>query len=491
MAKPNRPDVTEPLAARVRRRQAWLAFGLGFAAFAALSVLPESSLAQDVAAELRAKQQTLEAAERQARTLKADLTQIDSERARLNAQLQDTARRVQRSEGQMTVIEARRDELESQQKLLQGSLAVRHEQIAKSLSVMMRMGRNPPPVIITRPEDALQMVRSAMMLAHAFPRLRTEALELADKLTELSRVVDEIKDERDKLEGETSRLKDAQLRLAGLMESKRQSMSERREQLEDVAKAVAENARNVTDLSELIAKIDRAVADRTAMGDYERRMATQSRSASEPTDGAAVAVPPTASSVGQSGVATAPDTRSVQTAPVVVAALPKMPNPAIEIAPRGGPMASNQSRMEPAIPFHQAKGQLPLPTHGRRVINFNGKMQSGATSKGIVIETRHGAQITAPCDGWVLYASEFRSLGQLLIINAGNGYHVVVAGLSQIDVQLGQFVLAGEPVGTMSSAPKGKVQDNAAPVLYVEFRKEGRPVDPDPWWADSSKKVQG
>ena len=153
-------------------------------------------------------------------------------------------------------------------------------------------------------------------------------------------------------------------------------------------------------------------------------------------------------------------------------------------------MSANQSRLEPAIPFHLAKGQLPLPAQGTRRVAFGERMPSGISSKGAVFETRQGAQITAPCDGWVLYADEFRSYGKVLIINGGNGYHIILAGLSQIDVQLGQFVLAGEPVGTMSTAPKGKAQDNA-PVLYVEFRKEGRPVDPDPWWADGSKKVQG
>jgi septal ring factor EnvC (AmiA/AmiB activator) len=60
-------------------------------------------------------------------------------------------------------------------------------------------------------------------------------------------------------------------------------------------------------------------------------------------------------------------------------------------------------------------------------------------------------------------------------------------------VQLGQFVLAGEPVGVMSTAANtssGKTQDNA-PILYIEFRKDQRPIDPDPWWADASRKVQG
>ena len=435
--------------------------------------------AQDPAQALRANQEKLQATERQAKALQADVASMDVDRARLNAQLQDTARLIQRSEGQMTAIEARRDELESQQKLLQGSLAQRHGQISSLLSAMQRMGRNPPPVIVTKREDALQMVRSAMLLARAFPELRSQAEELGGRLTELARVMGDIKGERDKLETETGRLKDAQLRLASLMETKRQTLSERQEQLEEVRKAAAEISKSVTDLSELITKLDKTVADNTSLGAYEKQAAVQV---------AAAAVAPAPAAPIVSPIPAAP--KSEQAPPVLIAALPKTINPAFEIAPQGGSLSANPSRLMPAIPFHLAKGHLPLPAQGKRVHSFGERMPSGSVSKGMVIETRYSAQITAPCDGWVLYASEFRSFGQLLIINGGNGYHVVVAGLSQIDVQLGQFVLAGEPVGTMSAAPKGKSQDSA-PVLYVEFRKEGRPVDPEPWWADGSKKVQG
>ena len=133
---------------------------------------------------------------------------------------------------------------------------------------------------------------------------------------------------------------------------------------------------------------------------------------------------------------------------------------------------------------------LPLPASGRRVLKFGEKTQYGSQSKGLVLETRHGGQVVSPCDGWIVYAGEFRSYGQLLIINAGGGYHILLAGLSQIDVQLGQFVLTGEPVGVMSTAGKttpGKAQDNA-PVLYIEFRKDQRPIDPDPWWVGCLSK---
>ena len=150
-------------------------------------------------------------------------------------------------------------------------------------------------------------------------------------------------------------------------------------------------------------------------------------------------------------------------------------------------------RIKPAMPFPDAKGLLPLPVQGKRVLTFGEKTQNGGQSKGVILETRHGAQVVSPSDGWIVYAGEFRSYGQLLIINAGGGYHILLAGLSQIDVQLGQFVLAGEPVGVMSTAAKGpqaKTQENA-PILYIEFRKDQRPIDPDPWWSDASRKVQG
>jgi septal ring factor EnvC (AmiA/AmiB activator) len=75
-----------------------------------------------------------------------------------------------------------------------------------------------------------------------------------------------------------------------------------------------------------------------------------------------------------------------------------------------------------------------------------------------------------------------------LIIDAGDGYRVVLAGMERIDVQRGQFVLAGEPIGTMRSdrvaAVDGVEVGTVRPVLYLEFRRDGTSIDPSPWWAD-------
>jgi septal ring factor EnvC (AmiA/AmiB activator) len=173
---------------------------------------------------------------------------------------------------------------------------------------------------------------------------------------------------------------------------------------------------------------------------------------------------------------------------------PHLKPPIIELAPSPAAlMPGSPGRIKPAMPFALAHAKLPMPAQGRRALSFGEKTQYGAQSKGMVIETRNAAQVVAPCDGWVVYAGEFRSYGQLLIINAGDGYHMLLAGMSQIDVQPGQFVLTAEPVGTMSGGAKNSTasaQTNA-PVLYIELRKDGRPIDPDPWWIASQQKVQG
>ncbi|MFX6346346.1 peptidoglycan DD-metalloendopeptidase family protein, partial [Acinetobacter baumannii] len=89
--------------------------------------------------------------------------------------------------------------------------------------------------------------------------------------------------------------------------------------------------------------------------------------------------------------------------------------------------------------FGSAKGLLRIPVNGTRIRNFGGSDGTGGQEKGISIATRPGAQVTTPCDGWVVYSGPFRSYGQLLILNAGGGYHVLIAGMERISVTIGQF----------------------------------------------------
>lgn len=451
----------------------------------------------DLRTKLDTNKQELEAKEAKAASIKDDVAKLTSEREKLNTRLLETSALIQKSEAQMSAIEGRVGELEAQEKLVRGSLSQRHGHIAKLLAALQRMGRNPPPVLITRREDALGMVRSAMLLAAAFPEMRSQAVELSEKLNELVRVMTDIRTEGDRLKTETAQLTQMRTRLAGLMETKKQSLGERQAELAQVRQATQEIQKNVSDLNELIVKLDETVKRNTGLGDYDRE--TKLAAAAAPP----VAVPPTpVTSLVPAilppgpaiGAPAGTPAKPVETALNIPPATKSPEAQYVELAPAGLSLVpGNAGRIKPAIAFDMAKAKLPLPAQGRKVLSFGEKTQFGGVSKGIVVETRSSALVTSPCDGWVVYAGEFRSYGQLLIINAGGGYHVLVAGLSQIDVQPGQFVLAAEAIGTMSGQPKSAqgASQSSAPVLYVEFRKDGQPIDPDPWWVPGQQKVQG
>lgn len=467
-----------------------LSAGLMLLAAAATPVLAQAQKLEPEAVrrQLEARQSELKSKLERESALARDVSEIDAERERISARLLETAALIQKSEGKMSAIEARLGELEAQERLVRGSLEQRHGQIAKLLGALQRMGRNPPPVMITQRSDALRMVRSAMLISAAFPELRGQALQLAGRLQELVRVMDDIRSESARLKSETERLSDARTKLAGLMEERRLSLDQRKSELADVRRAAADITRSVTDLNELISRLDKAVTENTALGAYETE-AKAAEAALPPAGPLVVAPEQRAPSppVAQTAPASPAETR------VALGPLPKQGD-FIELRPNGGTgMRADPGRIKPAIPFHLARGRLPLPGHGQRVLSYGDKTQYGSQSKGMVLETRTNAQITSPCDGWVLFAGEFRSYGQLLIINAGGGYHILLAGLSRIDVEPGQFVLAAEPVGTMGgSAARGDGKnETSSPVLYVEFRKDGRPIDPSPWWANGPEKVQG
>lgn len=150
---------------------------------------------------------------------------------------------------------------------------------------------------------------------------------------------------------------------------------------------------------------------------------------------------------------------------------------------------------KPAIPFAQVRGKLPLPVAGKILRAFGAGNDTGGTEKGQSIATRPNAEINSPCEGRVVFAGNFRNYGQLLILNAGGGYHILLAGMESITVDLGQVVAAGEPVAVMGNGPRvsaGSALGYSEPILYVEFRRNGNSIDPAPWWAATEdEKARG
>ncbi|MEJ8569891.1 murein hydrolase activator EnvC family protein [Microbaculum marinum] len=388
---------------------------------------------------LKAVRQDIEASRRAEQELAAEIEALRKDRAALNEQLIATAGRIQDIEGNIEAVEDRLAMLEEREDQLRQSFRGRSALLAELLGALQRMGRRPPPAVLVNPDDALKTVRTAILLGAVLPGLRIETEALASDLQEMARLKRQIETEKARFIAQNRDLDGERKRVAALIEAKQQSAQQSESELGEIREKARKLAEEAQNLEELIASIDREIELARSQA------ALTSRAPLTPRD-----------------------------------ALGALRNP---------------SRLEPAIAFSDAKGLLPMPVNGAVVHGFGSPDDFGSAARGISVATRAQAQIIAPSDGWVVYAGPFRSYGQLLILNAGDGYHVLLAGMDKIAVSLGQFVLAGEPVGQMGGLVLASATNvtvgRSQPVLYIEFRKDGRSIDPAPWWAEGRTGVGG
>jgi septal ring factor EnvC (AmiA/AmiB activator) len=400
---------------------------------------------------IKQREQELEATRAQQKSstelqqqLKAEIAALGQDHSKLNAQLIDVAAQVRAVETRIGDAEARLRPLDARDQQIRSSLDSRRSEVVEVLAALQRAGRRTPPALLVRPEDALQSLRTAILLGSVVPELRARAEILAKDLAELVALRKAIASERDRLASDRDNLRDDQTRLAALVDERQRKQSGAEKDLEvEGARAIA-LSKQVDSLQGLISKMEQ-------------------------------------------------DSKSAAKA-AAAATLQGTPGNTADGKPNLGGL-KNPARLSPAVAFASAKGLLALPVNGVKIREFGGSDGAGGAEKGISLATRAGAQVTTPCDGWVVYAGPFRSYGQLLILNAGGGYHVLIAGMGRISVNIGQFVLTGEPVATMGTTSQvaSILATNASqPVLYIEFRKDGTPIDPGPWWAaNEGEKVRG
>jgi septal ring factor EnvC (AmiA/AmiB activator) len=422
-----------------------LASGLAAAQPADDSANPTASQRDARQAELDAVTRDITLSAQRRAELAQEIDALDKDRATLNQSLLDAGDQVQKLEAASDRTERRLGALMAQEDKLRSSLGERRAVLAEVLAALQRVGRHPPPAILVRPEDALASVRSAILLGAVVPDLQTAAESVAGDLRALVALRQEQERERDRLRTDATALLEGRTRISLLLDQQRAARTASAAALANEEKRAAALADQATSLRDLIARLERE----------------------EPAAAAASAEAEKAAAIAREKSGDKP-AKSLGSA----------------------------DRMAPAVAFVDAKGLLPMPVSGRVLSAFGDSDGLGGRAQGISVATRSGGLVSSPTDGWVVYAGPFRSYGQLLIINAGDGYHVLLAGMGRTDVQLGQFVLAGEPVAVMAEqklASIGAVDvGTAQPVLYIEFRKDGTSIDSAPWWAASNlEKVGG
>jgi len=404
--------------------------------------------------ELRKIEDKLGAASARRKKLEIEIKALQAEKKSLVQALVEVAARIQGHEARMSAAEKRLGKLELENQILVIRLQRRRRTLANMLVALQKLEQHPPPAIIVKPGNVLDAIRSAMLLSKAVPEIRAEANTLSRELIRLVRLRENITGEKQRLAQSSADLEVERLRIGNLLELKKELARKTRKEAIAQNKYTEKLAKEARNLKDLIGKL-KAQARITA----QKAKLAQERTEKE-------------------------------------AAAARLALSKDEKKKRSRLAMLSPSRLNPALPFEKTKGRLAYPARGSRVRLFGDAEKDADGAQGITIKTRKQAQVISPNDGWVVYAGEFRGYGQLLIVDGGSGYHVLLAGMARISVDVGQFVLAGEPVGTMGdhaarSAAIGTAEGSGDPLLYVEFRKNGNSIDPEPWWAGKTQKAKG
>lgn len=396
-------------------------------------------LAQTMPPEHQEQQKRLEslrdeigALEKQTQSLEGQKGKVTQELSDLRGRMVRTANQIQETEEKTTTIEGRVVELDARASSQEAALYTRRQDIAVTLAALQRLSRQPPGLVLIRPDEAVGTARSAQLLATVVPALRREAEALAQDLQLLQQLRTELDEERRALEKSLAALEDERRNMSALIASRQEEFARLERDTAAERARLVRFAAQAESLEALITQVEEELARRRAAADAAAQR-----------------------------LAKRPDIARPQAKPAV-----------------------------PAPSISAAMGGLPMPVRGALVRRFGEPDEAGNAAKGITIEARPQAQVIAPFDGRVVFAGPFRNYGQILIIAHGEGYHSLLAGLAQVSAVVGQSVTAGEPVGQMGDgADAGSLSPRTR--LYVELRSDGKPMNPSRWLAARKGKVSG
>ena len=424
----------------------------------ALSVLGAAAYAQTTPSatpspqELNAIQKQIEQSKAQQEELKAKAAQLDKEISDLQAEAVKAAHEVQETESQVTELEDTLAALSDEEKEKSAALETERAHLTQAVLALQRLSTQPREALLFSSETPIDAARTARLLGIITPELDARARSLQSDLNELHEMREQMAQERDQLATAVTKLAKENDRLSDLIRKKGQAQKSTLAESASAQNKLEKLAGQAKNLQDLIDRLNKAKAE--------------------------------------TGPATAPAVPSNQQAASLAQGNASLGNS--NAAPTRMQQPAN-FRNFPDAGRIDAKNRVFAPARGRILTHFGDATDTGGASKGLVLETRSGAKIVAPFDGRIAFEGPFRSYGQILIIEHGGGYHTVLAGLDRVDAVVGQWLLAGEPVGSMAQAgaPQGAGDLSAAgrPKLYLELRRNGQPVDPVPWFGTAEIKT--
>lgn len=369
---------------------------------------------------------------------------LAAELASLRREAIAAAAAAQQHETALTALEARLVALAAEERAKTAELHRQRAAQSHLLMALERLGSGPPESLLLVPGNPVDVLRGALVMGATVPPLEKRAQALKAQLDALAQLRAEIAATEGQHHTQAQALATEQARIATLIARKETLLQQTAQGVADSGQHLNQLAAQASDLRDLIARLDAEARQRAA------DRAAKARAAAAP--------------------------------PASAAAHP--PGNALTTAMVPPPPPFDPTKPRHIRPFSQARGAVLYPAAGIIVRTYGEPNALGVASKGMSLETRPGAEVVAPFDGQVEFAGPFRGYGHILIIAHGDGYHSLLAGLDRVNCRVGQWLVAGEPVGVMPAGP-GK------PRLYLELRHNNQPINPLPWLVTRAEKVDG
>jgi len=308
-------------------------------------------------------------------------------------------------------------------------IGLRRDEQEALLGALERLARAPPEALAFAHEGPVERQRSAILIGAAVPALATQALELSGQLATLTTAQQQVETRRKDVDDARAALAKSRDQLTQLV-NRRNTLIAQLLHDDDKSTPADPIGDQASDLVDLIKKADAATEQR------DKDLLVRLR--------------------------------------VLYGSAVKGPTPPDPTKPKNL-RALDAPRLD-----------MSWPVAGELTHRFGEADRYGRPSQGLSLQAVPGALVVAPFDGRIDYVGPFRGYGLILIIRHGGGYHSLLAGLGHVDVTTGQWLLAGEPVGSLAEAD----ENSAGATLYFELRREERPVDPQSRLASRDQRTE-
>ena len=448
-------------------------------------------LAQPANAQSEAPKDTLKRVEQQLQTGKQRQQQLERQSQALQTELDDLRGRLialaDQARGQeqsLDQLEESLTTLEAEERERSAGLDAERQQIATLLAALQRLARIPPEAALARPESPVDTLRSALLLRDTVPALKARADALAKALTALADTRGKLVDQRAKALAARVALSEKQDEMNRLIARREELSRQTEEERIQVGQRMADLSGQATDLRQLMERIEaerRAAIEAAARREAERREAERKEAAKREAEKREAERRLAAQKEAERKAAERKlaELRAAEQkiAEQKAAEEKRAKDEAAKEAARERELAARAPDGPPAV------AGMVLPAAGKLTTRFGEADRFGATSRGVTVQTRPGAAVVAPRGGTIVFAGPFKGYGLILIVEHGNGYHSLIAGLGRIDTAVGRKVASGEPLAVMPS--------DGNPDLYFELRRNGQPINPQRGFGAPEGKGQG